>query len=117
VAYSFSATSPEEPGRGVPKVALLDLEGQDAPRLLKANPHLSGGVQFAPDRKAVIYPITENGVDNFWLQPIDGSPGRQITNFTSDRIFLFYWSPDGKQLLVRRGHFDSDVVLLYEGEP
>ena len=95
MAYSFSATSSEEPGRGVPKVALLDLEAQDAPRLLNANPHLSGSVQFTPDRKAVIYPITENSVDNFWLQPIDGSPGRQITNFTSDRISWFCWSPVG----------------------
>ena len=65
----------------------------------------------------MIYPITENSVDNFWLQPIDGSPGRQITNFTSDRISWFCWSPDGKQLLVRREHLDSDVILLREGEP
>ena len=57
-----------------------------------------GLVRFSRDGKAVVYPIRENGVDNLWLQPLDGSKGKQITDFTSEHIYDFHWSFDGKQL-------------------
>ena len=99
------------------KIALLDLATLKNPRLLGANPHISAGPQFAPDGKAVAYPVRENGVDNVWIQPVDGSPGHQITKFDSEQILSFHWSPDGKNLGILRGHTDSDVVLLQESKP
>jgi len=74
----------------------------------------SGDLSFAPDGKAVAYPIRESGVDNIWVQPIGGTQGKQATSFTSEQIFTFRWSPDGKSLAVLRGHTDSDVVLIRE---
>jgi Tol biopolymer transport system component len=44
------------------------------------------------------------GVDNIFVQPFDGSPGRQITNFSSEHIAELQWSPDGKALAVARTH-------------
>ena len=73
----------------------------------------NNGGQFTPDGKALVYVIRgENNVDNLWLQPLDGKPGRQITTFKSVQIYRFSWSPDGKKLVVGRGHIESDVVLL-----
>jgi Tol biopolymer transport system component len=72
----------------------------------------SGLLHFSRDGKAVIYPSRETGVDNLWLQPLDGSKGKQITDFTSEHIFDFHWSFDGKQLAFVRGHTDADVVLI-----
>ncbi len=71
-----------------------------------------GPLRFSLDGKAVVYPTRANGVDNLWLQPLDGSPGRQITDFTSEHIYDFHWSFDGKQLAMVRGHTDADVVLI-----
>ena len=51
------------------------------------------------------------------LQPLDGSPGKQITNFKSEQIVDFHWSFDGSKLVLVRGHTDSDVVLLQESKP
>jgi eukaryotic-like serine/threonine-protein kinase len=51
------------------------------------------------------------------LQPLDGSPGKQITNFKSEQIRDFHWSFDGSKLGLVRGHTDSDVVLLEESKP
>jgi hypothetical protein len=31
------------------------------------------------DGKAVAYPVSEKGVDNIWIQPIDASPGLIVT--------------------------------------
>jgi serine/threonine protein kinase len=105
-----------ETGMGTARIALLDLATMAAPRLININPHISAGPQFTLDGKAVAYPIRENGVDNIWIQPLDGSSGHQITKFDSEQIVSFHWSPDGKNLGVLRGHTDSDVVLLQEAK-
>jgi len=51
-------------------------------------------------------------VGNIWLQPVDGSPGHRLTNFTADQIGTFQFSPDGKFVAVARAHTVADVVLL-----
>ena len=73
----------------------------------------TGQRQFTPDGLGLVYPILgEKNEHNLWLQPLDGKPGRQITHFTSEQIYRFWWSPGGKKLLVARGRIESDVVLL-----
>ena len=115
LAYMVEVVDPTSQN-GEQKLALLDL-GSSAPRLLKADARVArGGLQFTPDGKNVAYPIQEKGVDNIWIQPLDGSPGHQITNFTSEQITSFHWSPDGKSLGVLRNHSESDVVLLQESK-
>jgi Tol biopolymer transport system component len=71
-------------------------------------------LNFTPDGKSVAYIVRDQGVDNIFVQPLDGSPGHQITNFTSEHIAEFQWSPDGKILAVARAQKTSDVVLLRE---
>jgi eukaryotic-like serine/threonine-protein kinase len=107
----------KETQEGTRKIALLNLESPTAPRLLDTNQRISGSVQFTPDRNAIAYPIRESGVDNLWVQPLDGSAGQQITNFKSDQIAQFHWSPDGSKLAVLRVHSDSNVILIQETKP
>ncbi|MGC1106163.1 MAG: protein kinase [Candidatus Acidiferrales bacterium] len=83
-------------------------------RTLTPDPRVSGPAEFTPDGKALAYPITENGVANLWLQPLDGSPGRQITQFKTGTFADFSWSPDGKTLAILRTQTQSDIVLLRE---
>jgi len=40
--------------------------------------------------------------------------GRQLTNFKTDRIRSFRWSPDGKSSGVLCERVEGDVVLLRE---
>jgi len=37
---------------------------------------------------------------------------RQITHFKGELIRDFDWSHDGKQVVVARGHLNSNVVLI-----
>jgi len=98
------------------KIALLESSSTPSPpHLIDADERISGGgLNFTPDGKAVAYPIRENGVDNIWVQPLDGSQGRQITYFDSEQILNFRWSAEGRSLCILRGHTDSDVVLIRE---
>jgi eukaryotic-like serine/threonine-protein kinase len=101
---------------GQEKLALLDM-GSSAPRLVDVDQHItSNGLHFTPDGKGIAYPVRNNGIDNIVIQPLDGSPRKQITTFSSEHITTFNWSPDGKNLGVLRSHSESDVVLLQEGK-
>jgi Tol biopolymer transport system component len=70
------------------------------------------GFGFMPSGKAVMYAVREKGVDNLWMQPLDGSARRQLTHFTSEIINGYAFSRDGTRLAIGRGHADSDAVLL-----
>ncbi len=97
------------------KLVLVDTDSGKA-KLLDFDRLRFGLVRFSRDGKAIVYPTRENGVDNLWLQPLDGSKGRQITNFSSEHIYDFHWSFDGRQLALVRGHTDSDVVLIRDAK-
>jgi serine/threonine protein kinase len=116
LAYVVAIVNPTA-AMSTDKIALLDLATLKSPRMFDANPRISKGVEFTADGKFVAYPVAENGVDNVWIQPIDGSTGHQITHFNSERMLSFHWSPDGKHLGILRGHTDSDVILLQESKP
>jgi serine/threonine protein kinase len=68
---------------------------------------------FLPSGKAIAYVVREKGVDNLWIQPLDGTPRRQLTHFTAERIAGYAFSKDGSQLGIKRGHSESDAVLLH----
>jgi WD40 repeat protein len=72
------------------------------------------GWHWSPDGKAIVYVNTIGGVSNLWSQPIDGSTSKQLTNFKTDRILTFAFSPDGKRLALARGSQTSDAVLISE---
>ena len=105
----------EHSGEHKEMLALLETDGGKGAKLVAFERPRFGLLHFSSDGKGVIYPVRDNGVDNLWLQPIDGSKGKQITDFTSEHIFDFHWSFDGKQLALVRGHTDADVVLIRDG--
>jgi serine/threonine protein kinase len=109
----------------VTKLVAVDLQPPGpSPRLFDVNPALAThptstaglSLRWTPDGRTLAYPITTNGVDNIWAQPLDGSPGHQITNFTSGQISEFRWSPNGKTLAVVHQHDTADVVLIRENQ-
>lgn len=69
-------------------------------------------VRWNPNGSALAYIMNKDGVSNIWIQPLDGQPAKQITNFKSDQIFWFEWSQDGHNLGVSRGAITSDVVMI-----
>jgi Tol biopolymer transport system component/DNA-binding winged helix-turn-helix (wHTH) protein len=73
-------------------------------------------LHWSPDSRALTYIVTRQGVSNIWSKPIDGGQARQLTQFTTDRIFRFAWSRDGKSLACERGMIINDAVLITDGK-
>jgi eukaryotic-like serine/threonine-protein kinase len=120
LAAAVSGGTAEVPGEAA-RIALFD-GSSSPPRLLPARHYAddmygNGTLRFTPDGKSVAYVSREKGVDNVWVQPLDGSTGYPITDFKSEQIWSFSLSPDGTRLSILRGHYDSDVVLLQESNP
>jgi len=122
--FNADVNAPDSPQGAVSKLALvtLDSSSPSSPLLLQPDPRMAtaagsgftNAMSFTADGKSVAYIVRDQGVDNIFVQPLDGSPGNQVTNFTSEHIAEFRWSPDGKTLAVARVQNTSDVVLLRE---
>jgi Tol biopolymer transport system component len=92
------------------RVAIIPWEGGEPLRVFDiAEAH---STRWSPDSRGLTYLEIRDGVANLWLQPLDGAKARQLTHFTSDNIFNYAWSRDGKHLAVVRGTTTSDVVLI-----
>ncbi len=69
-----------------------------------------------PDGKSVAYIVREKGVDNLWMQGLDGSSRKQLTHNKTDRIGAFAYSPDGTKLAIERVHAESDAILFRDAQ-
>jgi Tol biopolymer transport system component len=114
LAAFTTVASPDSPRK---QLALLPVDSPQNTKLLDLQRPSPGAVRFTRDGKAVVYAFRDKDAENLWLQPLDGSPGKQITHFKSEQITDFHWSFDGSRLGMVRGHTDSDVVLLQESKP
>ena len=94
------------------QIAIIPFEG-GRPRFIEfLDPSYHRPVRWTSDGRALAYPVTRDGVSNLWVQSLDGSSPKQITDFRDGLIFNFAWSRDGKQLALSRGTVNSDVVLI-----
>jgi len=96
------------------KVAIIPSEGGSPVKVFEMpTPFIiEPGFQWTPDGSALTYIDTRAQVSNVWFQPLDGGPPKKVTNFTSEEIFSFAWSRDGKQLALARGVETGEVVLI-----
>ena len=95
-----------------PMIGQVSLDGGTINDVAKPPFRFSQAFRWTPDGTAVAYIDNSNGPGQIWALPSTGGPAKQLTNFTTDSLFWFDWSRDGKQLAVARGTQLSDVVLI-----
>lgn len=107
-----------------PKFGIVEFENGNPVKTIElpltAQPEATGfyiyrGWHWSPDGSAIVYVNTLGGVSNLWSQPIDGGGAKQITNFKSDQILNFAFSPDGRQIAFARANHSSDAVVIRSG--
>jgi Tol biopolymer transport system component/DNA-binding winged helix-turn-helix (wHTH) protein len=95
-----------------PKIALVSFaDGTLAKEFELGAPYSASELRWTPDGRGVVFASARRGASNFWLRPLDGSPAKQLTAFTSDRLYRFDLSRDGR-LIYERGTTLSDAILF-----
>lgn len=82
------------------------------PRSSTISHTLNFGARWTPDGSSLAYIVNERGVSNIWLQPVNGTPVKRLTSFTSGSIYHFAYSLDGTRLFLARGNQIRDAVLI-----
>jgi Tol biopolymer transport system component len=98
------------------RIEVIPAEGGKAVKEFEL-PHTAGSnVRWSRDGLAIQFVVRARGASNIWSQPLSGGPPKQITDFKSDYMTdwmsPFDWSPDGKFLAVSRYSVSSDVLLM-----
>ena len=95
------------------KLAVIPAAGGAPLHTFDFPPSGYGKIRFTPDGQGIAFAgMDQQGVANLWVQPLNGSAPRELTEFKRDKLFDFAWSRDGKQLAMSRGQTARDVVLL-----
>jgi serine/threonine protein kinase/Tol biopolymer transport system component len=96
------------------KVAIYSFDAGRLIKLLDISQFINvrAGLRWSTDGRALTYIDTHGGISNIWSLPLDGGAAKQLTNFTSEQIFSFDLSRDGKQFAFSRGTVIDDVVLV-----
>jgi serine/threonine protein kinase len=68
---------------------------------------------WMPDNRSVAFPDLRSGVANLWSEPALGTgPQKQLTHFTSGKVWSCAFSADGKYIAMSHGSRQSDAVLF-----
>jgi Tol biopolymer transport system component len=68
--------------------------------------------RWSPDGRALALVDSPEGAANIWLQPLDGSPARKLTDLAAGTIETFDWSRDGSWLAWMQVRRTGDVVAV-----
>jgi Tol biopolymer transport system component len=100
------------------QIAIIPISGGAPEKVFDVPPNADTPIptRWTHDGSGVSFVATRNGVSNVWYQPLAGGAPHQVTDFTSDRIFWFDWSKDGKHLACSRGKILNDIVLITESK-
>jgi serine/threonine protein kinase/Tol biopolymer transport system component len=79
---------------------------------INLSPSAPTPLRWTPDGKSIAYVVTQKGVGNVWMQPIDGGEPKPLTKFTERRVYSFDWSPDGREIVCARGEQTRILTLL-----
>lgn len=120
-ASGVSAVSPDgkliayfSPGKVALGIAVSSFENGSLVKKFEMPSQLvnNSSLKWTPDGKALLYSMTSDGVSNIWMQALDDSAHKQVTDFQDDGIFRFDVSTDGKSLICSRGGWRHDIVLI-----
>jgi Tol biopolymer transport system component len=105
----FVARSPLNSGPG--DVAILSAEG-GAPLKRLAIPVMEWQRLYWLDNHTISFIKNVKGISNIWSYNINTDETKQLTNFNSDQIFSYAWSPDHQQLVCQRGTKHGNVTII-----
>ncbi|HXQ69100.1 MAG TPA: protein kinase, partial [Pyrinomonadaceae bacterium] len=94
-------------------VAIFSAQGGEPVRLFEIPSREWQRVRWISNNE-LSYIKDTDGYSNIWSYNLDTGERKQLTNFNSDRIYAYAWSPDYKQIACQRGSTTSNVTMITE---
>jgi TolB protein len=98
---------------GTTDVAIFPAEGGQPSRHFEIPVQEWQRIHWLPNDE-LSYVGNVNGYSNIWTYDLNTGMRKQITQFNSDRIYAYAWSPDYKHVACQRGTNISDVTMISE---
>ena len=112
---------PEESSAGHRTIDVLRLSTSEREESFDV-PADTAHLDWTPDGRSITYSVSagpretlSGGVSNLWLKPLHGGAPRRLTDYTSEQIWAYDWSPDGR-LAIARGSVSQDLVLITDAK-
>lgn len=70
------------------------------------------GPVWTPDEKGITVVVSSGEKWNLWLQPVDGSPGKPMTDFDVPGIARRAYSHDGKRIAIVRAEGFGNAIMI-----
>lgn len=103
----FYRDAPKAPA----KIAIIPADG-GTPLQTFPLPDGIGFARWMAGDQSFFYSTSKDYVTNLWIQPVDGGPAKQYTNFTSLYLPWADFSQDGKKVVYSRLNSVADVILI-----
>jgi len=110
----FACFLTDEHNQGWTKIGIVGADGGPPLKVLDLprNTETFRGPVWTPDNKGITVIVSQGERLNLWLQPVDGSPPRQITNFGSPVLYRREFSRDGKRVAIVRGEGIGNAIMI-----
>lgn len=110
----FACFVPNETTRVWTKIAIVPAEGGQPIKVLDAPPgtHISRGPIWTPDDSGITVVFAEGEKQNLWLLPVDGGPGKRMTNFEVPGTARREYSRDGKRIALIRAEGIGNAIMI-----
>jgi TolB protein len=96
------------------RLAIIPAEGGDelASFPTPPNTNITRGPIWTPDDKGITVVIAPGEKQELWLQPVDGSPGKQMTDVGVPGIARRDYSRDGKRIAIVRAQGFGNAIMI-----
>src|SRR5262249_45614098 len=94
------------------RIAVMAFAGGPPDKTFDKPQSLDSQLRWAQNSRSLYYTVKEGRAQNIWVQPLEGGLPHPLTHFTSEEIFDFDCSRDGRQIVCTRGIYNSEVVLI-----
>ena len=91
------------PAEGGPPIKILDTP---------SNTNIARGPIWTPDDEGITVVIAPGEKQDLWLQPVDGGPGRQMTDLGLPGVARREYSRDGKRIAIVRAQGVGNAIMI-----
>jgi TolB protein len=110
----ISCFLPNEKTQNWTRLAIIPAEGGDPIKIFDVPPitNIGRGPIWTPDDKGITMIVAPGEKQNLWLQPVDGSQGKAMTNFDVPGISRREYSRDGKRIAIVRAEGVGNAIMI-----